>query len=419
MLGPVSLQVSSVIIGKSINSMKNYLPAVAGGFALGLLLLCSCATSPERSALAPAASLPADVPINPDAGRGNELFLPLQLADGETLTFLVDTGSPVTLFDRSLEPRLGKRLGTMAMWNFGTEQQSGVYAAPRLYLQDIPLLMSGTNVETIDLRDLSAKAGVSIMGILGMDCLSHYCLQLDFTAGRIRFLDPDRLDPAPLGQSFPLIFNEDIQSRWGFIRPWIAQPGLVGGGTGPLLVDTGYRNDGALDSGAFHREVRNRRSPGAGDAVLSQDSGRVWFAGCVWHGGTYTNLLVGEGGTLIGLRFLARHLVTFNFPKQTIYLKPTSVGPLISPEMASAWNYVMQLKTAGRLPGWSSTDSGTLYLEANSSFQAFDGRKLGDPSLWHFSVVRASPTEPWHLQKAWQTDPSGHTLKEYPVALRY
>ena len=30
----------------------------------------------------------------------------------------------------------------------------------------------------------------------------------------------------------------------------------------------------------------------------------------------------------IGLRFLARHLVTFDFPKQTMYLKRVSVGPL-------------------------------------------------------------------------------------------
>jgi hypothetical protein len=29
----------------------------------------------------------------------------------------------------------------------------------------------------------------------------------------------------------------------------------------------------------------------------------------------------------MGLRFLARHLVTFNFPKRTMYLKQTRTGP--------------------------------------------------------------------------------------------
>ncbi len=49
----------------------------------------------------------------------------------------------------------------------------------------------------------------------------------------------------------------------------------------------------------------------------------------VGEGGAY-NLRLGEssGGNTIGLRFLARHLVTFNFPKRMMYLKRTSVGPL-------------------------------------------------------------------------------------------
>jgi hypothetical protein len=32
---------------------------------------------------------------------------------------------------------------------------------------------------------------------------------------------------------------------------------------------------------------------------------------------------------LIGLQFLGRHLVTFNFPKRMMYLKRTSVGALL------------------------------------------------------------------------------------------
>ena len=48
----------------------------------------------------------------------------------------------------------------------------------------------------------------------------------------------------------------------------------------------------------------------------------------------HLNLIIGEMPrnapllNLIGLQFLARHLVTFNFPKRIMYLKRTSVGPL-------------------------------------------------------------------------------------------
>ena len=47
-------------------------------------------------------------------------------------------------------------------------------------------------------------------------------------------------------------------------------------------------------------------------------------------GDTYTNLVVGQGtnANILGLRFLARHLVTLDFPNRTMYLQRTSVRPL-------------------------------------------------------------------------------------------
>jgi hypothetical protein len=42
----------------------------------------------------------------------------------------------------------------------------------------------------------------------------------------------------------------------------------------------------------------------------------------------YTNLLLGNGGYVLGLRFLARHLVTLDFLNGTMYPRQQSVGPL-------------------------------------------------------------------------------------------
>jgi hypothetical protein len=64
----------------------------------------------------------------------------------------------------------------------------------------------------------------------------------------------------------------------------------------------------------------------------------------------------------IGLRFLARHLVTFDFPNQTMYLKRPSVGPLSltsnywKPAGKSALGFLDALKKRGQLPGWSQSD---------------------------------------------------------------
>src|SRR5438874_1054551 len=57
-------------------------------------------------------------------------------------------------------------------------------------------------VATDDLRWMTP--GRPIMGVLGMDCLEHYCVQLDFTSQKMRFLDPERLGDEDLGRASPL-----------------------------------------------------------------------------------------------------------------------------------------------------------------------------------------------------------------------
>jgi hypothetical protein len=52
------------------------------------------------------------------------------------------------------------------------------------------------------------------------------------------------------------------------------------------------------------------------------------FQQCEWSGHTYTNLLIGEGATVLGLRFLARHLVTLDLPNDRLYLKRRTDAPL-------------------------------------------------------------------------------------------
>jgi hypothetical protein len=163
---------------------------------LSLLFFCSCATTPPRPDHSPKPALPADTSFNKGAGRGNPLFLTLRLESGEKLLFEVDTGSFLTILDKSLESRLGKRLSTAFFWYtyFGLSGAGwhGVYQAPALYLGTTRLVTSD-RICTDDLRTKS-WLGRPIMGILGMDCLKHYCLQLDFDASTVHFLDPDELN---------------------------------------------------------------------------------------------------------------------------------------------------------------------------------------------------------------------------------
>lgn len=195
------------------------------------LLFCSCASVVPTSH-------PGEVDINSDAGRGGLLMVKIQLEDGEDLPFVLDTGAQVTLLDESLESRLGKRLGTRVFHHFSDKFHSHVYAAPRLTLNGTCLL-TGRKVYTGDFKTLSSLWRQPTMGILGMDCLRHYCLQLDFADMKLRFLNTDRLDAANLGERYPLHFSFPMCS------PFVHERGLAGEREEDVLVDTGYSADGA------------------------------------------------------------------------------------------------------------------------------------------------------------------------------
>jgi len=351
-----------------------------------LLIPGSCATRPHPSPIIPATELPADVTINKNAGRWGMLFVTLQSESGEELPFVLDTGSSWTVLDKSLVPS-GERLRTISLSTWSVAHKADVYAAPKLYLGGTRLMIS--NIVTCDVEELGPG---SAKGILGMDCLKHYCTQLDFEAGRIRFLDGDQLNAAELGQAFPLTLSWNL--------PFVYRASLKGGKDTHSLIDSAYDIDGRIE---------NRAAPESG-------STRLRLPECVWDGKSYTNVIVRQGKdrSVVGLRFLARHLVTLDFPKRTMYLKQRRIGPLADGCIEDAIDFLMELKVKGQLPGSSKEDHGSTWANPHSP-DTVDVRKKGDMSTYHYSVSRASNGSSWKLQKAWRTDQSGRTLEEYSL----
>lgn len=301
-----------------MHTNRTSLPRIFCALAVcsSLLLLCSCASTPDATVFVPASELPADVAMNKGAGRGGHLTVTLQLADGEESQFVVDTGCPITFLPKSWESKLGKRLGTETFQNFETKRKTGIYAAPKVFLGNTPLVTGH-------------RVGISgdKTGILGMDCLGHYCLQLDFQAGKLRFLDPEHAITMDLGQAFPL-----KTSYYAYIR----HGGLFQETSTETLIDTGHPYDGVLPPMVFERIAGEQPTQTTTQVNLVTGArtnlvGILCFSSCVWSGNTYTALVLDQGqpGSL-GLRFLARHLVTFDFPRRTMYLKQTSAGPLIA-----------------------------------------------------------------------------------------
>ena len=276
------------------------------------LFLCSCATVNSRR-------LPHEVPINESAGRGGFLTVMVRFGDGEELPFFLDTGTTSTVFDKSLAPKLGEPVGSANIKQWGVWSKQNVYNMPRLYLGGLPLKGDG-EVVTFDLSKAPHEAGARpYVGILGYDTLKHFCLQLDFAEGKLRFLDSKHADKSGWGKAFPIVSLNSEDSR-----PAVAE-NLLGLHGPHSLIDSGCTYDGWLMTNHFERWTNTSIPPAQGEAR----SPYAIFAGEKYPVVDISRESVESDG--IGLRFMARHLVTLDFPHHTMYLSRRSIGPLPDP----------------------------------------------------------------------------------------
>ena len=285
------------------------------GAVLSIALFCSCAS---KDFVRP--SLPGDLPINKNAGRGGLLVVTVRLQNGESVDLVLDTGTTGTVLDKSLEPKLGKPLGTTLAQSWGVIYTNHVFAMPKLYLGDTPLLTDSQTI-TFDFKNQSDGDGHRVLVILGWDCLRHYCIQLDFVAHKIRFLDDEHADKKSWGRAFPIV---DLNSKDE--RPAVTE-NLLGLHGPHAIIDSGCNFDGWLMPKYF-QSWTNQTLPAATGEARSPEA---MFDGKKYRSVDVEMKNVESDG--IGLRFLARHLVTMDFPNRTLYLRRQSVGPLPDPDL--------------------------------------------------------------------------------------
>ena len=380
------------------------------------LFFCSCTTRPPLKA-----PLPSEISFNKDAGLGECVLIKLRLNDGPELLFAVDTGMPCTILDKSLELQLGKCLGTKKfnyIW-LGTVRMN-FYQAPKIYLGNTQLLTDKSIIRTDDLKRLYP----GLKGILGMNYLQNYCIQLDFSAKKMRFLDPDQSDK-DFGNAFPLTTsfgNIFIHTDFYGLKNvrFCPDTGGVGG------------DDATVNSSLFQQVLKVQRPLLEGHATKSGSKAKsmALLSKGMIGGMTYNNITLFKwdgiswlNDNLLGLQFLARNLVTFNFPKQVMYLKQENIGPLAPGYFLTieAEKFFENLKEKGALPGWPLDEKGGSFTASGIDTEVYPitgSYKVsikGAPCVYLYTIVKPSKDAAWKLQKARRTDAGGRTLEEYPV----
>lgn len=384
---------------RSLAAWKYFVFIVATLLSALCLCFTSCATYPsaERNK-----AIEAD--MNSDAGAGGLLEVTLKVK-GEELLFAIDTGTPMTVFDNSLTPLLDSPTQPASVTLWDQKLEGNVHPAPEIYLGPSRLI-SGPSVVTTDFKRSSIWSDRPIVGILGMDCLRNYSLILDFKKRKIN-LKEGAVESAA-GVEIGL---KDLGDGCYVVS------GGLDGSTVDSLIDTGYDMDGWLVADLFETWA----AKGEWQRNSQEYSGTGFFNGRRWDG----ILLIGrtskadEGGRLhtkvngIGLRFFARHLVTFSFPSKKMYLQQISPTPpkdgKAETVAKSTIKEFRRLYRQGLLPGAGKKDrilgNNLVYrIQSNRSAILEVIYARSPESVHHYKFVRMTDGSSWTLEETWSTD---------------
>ena len=247
--------------------------------------------------------------------NGDFVLVPITIDDRE-YQFVLDTGSSVTVFDASLKPYLIPSGKIMQLNEVGSvelfESRVGFIGKSRLQL--------AKQAVCHDLSDFRKRSGHDIRGFLGMDFLIHHVIEIDFDGGRVAFL---KNSESAKGEIVPIEFF--------FNGIPVVEATVAGDETNMFLVDTGLCGfgDGRLAFSTFRDLARTERLTiskepykavsMAGVATAREGTLSEFRIGTFRH----SKMIFGESNgnsNRLGLGYVSRFKMTFDFGKQRLYL---------------------------------------------------------------------------------------------------
>jgi hypothetical protein len=289
----------------------------AGKWLLSGLLLIGCVAALTAQPPPPPTALqPVRFPISTE--DGDPLIVPVTI-QGKQYPFVVDTGARYTIYDQSLRPLMGEHLATgQASTPIGAIEVEA-RRPPAASLGGLPLPSQVCYV--YDLRRIREVTGLEIAGILGMDFLQEYVLEIDFDRGELAVGPSPSRRPVP---SVPLVLRAN---RSSFELSLLNK-------TEEFAIDTGYGGHGSIclraplyaalvEAGRIHETVLNTTTVDLGKAVTKNKEGG-WLASLSVGKHKLRDLGTSAepASNMVGLGFLRRFRVTLDFPEGKLYLEP-------------------------------------------------------------------------------------------------
>lgn len=383
------LQVSSVVAG--LHAFVIFWSICAFSITGKPALAETPATRPKRPHVL------AEFDIDKD---GAPVIVPVTIS-GHTYRLLLDTGAGCTGVDRGHRAALGKAIGEADMKTLGGLTNVELLRVRSVKIGDIRIGRP-LDICCVDLRAFKDANGEGLDGLLGMDILRCFVVEIDFAVGKLRFRDA----PVNAGRAVQLCWDDDptiaIADRCPYVR------GVLNGDIeGKFLVDTGgtVAISGLLEEQIYDALFKSGNLapiPAAPDEHIFHIAGRIpmirgrlsSFA-LAGHRHLQLAFLRVPGESCLGLSYLSRYCVTFDFPNSTMYLRPgkafgrrdvfdLSGLRLVKRDSAIMCDWVRE-RSAGETAG----------VMAGDIITAIDGQPANELNL--FSARRALSVEGRHV----------------------
>lgn len=310
-------------------------------------------------------------------------------------TFLLDTGTDRCIIDDSHRGLLGAPLKEIKNWTATDGSMMQTFTAADLHIGDLTL-KPVRPFGCFDMSRHSQAIGEPLDGVLGIDSLRTSIIEIDFDNGRLRFL-----------RSFVADDAYGVPLRWKLGgRPFVV--GSFGNGTqAEFLVDTGAEGwPGAVRADLFERlssagelaviePRRGGEQPRFHTATGSIKTriGRVAsFSLGRYSRYTHANLLfaVGPWSNEIGLGYLSRYVVTFDFPGSVMYLRPSR--SFMKEDVDRDFTTFLVSRTDGRTTVYRIYDAKIAgKVSVGDDLVNLNGKPVSDMSL--YAVRRALATD--------------------------
>ncbi|HJT30892.1 MAG TPA: PDZ domain-containing protein [Pirellulales bacterium] len=247
-----------------------------------------------------------------------------------TYCMLLDTGADRTCFDVRHRGLLGDATSTYETSNAFGSAVTEAYESPVMQLGEVSIHPT-TRVACIDLQWFSDGIGEQVDGLLGMDALREFVISIDFDARKLQFHRAARPD---FGRCVPITWR----GEFGAERPFV-EAAFEDGVTETFLIDTAAIGnfsatlnstvyDGLVKKGILARVEGAHLARGSARLITMSGTGDVTVARAKFltlAGFSLKQLVVYPHPRVstLGLSYLSRYSVEFDFPNGVMYLCPS------------------------------------------------------------------------------------------------